>query len=850
MKKLIIVAAPVILAVVILASCKIFSPGNAAVVYPREAAPLEEFAARELQRYFYLRTGILADLVRSDSFPTGYDNCFILGNKNRKLFRSLADSADISRYSGKLGADGFLIKSYKTPQGKQHVIAGGDERGTLYGAYRLLENTGLMFGLDGDVLPDGKFDPGQLSLNETGNPRFDRRGLQPFHDFNVGPDWWNLADYNNVLSQMAKLRMNFIGFHTYPSWNLSAGPEANVWIGLPEDVDGQGNVKTGYEAGVVTTRRGWEVKPFPTGEYAAGAGLLFEGDEYGPDFMLDYLDWPRNEKDAVTLFNRYGDFQQKVFENARSLGISTATGTELPLGIPKMLATQLKSKNMNPDDPAVIEKLYEGMFLRLQRKTPVDYVWFWMPEIWLWSKPGCPGWEITTEENVRRDIKLILSAAEKAAVTSRLATSGWRLGTVDNSRWTDENTPKDWAMSSINTSGGGDPVEKLYSENTGRPRWVIGWAEDDGTAGAHCCTTWDVQFWVKRMLTNSADAFRYGVDGMMAIHWRTSSIAPNISALSQAGWRLSEPEADKTADPGVDQDVNRFWENWGRGMFGDEAGARAGLILQKLDGCHPTLNRLINDGCKTTDVKILELFAPLEEFKALRNEIKGTANQVRFDYWFNYLDASRLRVSTWVLSSRLDSIMVRASGMANAEEKRLFTRDQALPARIALARSWESMITAYLSCARSPGEVGTITSIESGNRKRILHRQDSLMAEFLETHLPAEASVSTDYNGSPRIFVSNDCTRWKAGEPLELRPFVLSREDCKSVSLYWRPLGTGKFSKVDAQFKARHAYRVIVPGNAADCVEYYLEASLADGKKVRYPATAPDINCTIVFWRN
>ena len=144
-------------------------------------------------------------------------------------------------------------------------------------------------------------------MNESGKPRFTLRGLQPFHDFSVGPDWWNLSDYQGVLSQMAKLRMNFIGFHTYPSWNRDAGPEANVWIGLPEDVDAQGNVKFGYEAGVVTTRRGWAVTPFPTSKYASGAGLLFENDEYGPNFMLDCLEWPKTAEAGAAMFNRYGD---------------------------------------------------------------------------------------------------------------------------------------------------------------------------------------------------------------------------------------------------------------------------------------------------------------------------------------------------------------------------------------------------------------------------------------------------------------------------------------------------------------------------------------------------------------
>ena len=189
---------------------------------------------------------------------------------------------------------------------------------------------------------------------------------------------------------MAKLRMNFIGFHTYPSWNPAAGPEANVWIGLPEDVDERGNVRFGYEAGVVTTRRGWAVTPFPTSHYASGAGLLFEGDDYGPDFMLDCLDWPKTDEAGAAMFNRYGDFQQQAFNQARRLGIKTCVGTELPLGVPKALAARLEARGMKPDDPAVIRRLYEGTFLRLMRKTPVDYYWLWAPEIWLGQRAGLP----------------------------------------------------------------------------------------------------------------------------------------------------------------------------------------------------------------------------------------------------------------------------------------------------------------------------------------------------------------------------------------------------------------------------------------------------------------------------
>ncbi len=818
-----------------------------AVVYSHHASPLEKFSAKELQRYLYLRSGILAQIVQNDTIPGGFDYCLAVGSKHSGMFRGWPDADHLAKLAGGLNPEEYLIRSYRELDHRLFVIAGGDGPGALYGTYRFLEHAGIRYAIDGDVLPDEKCDLERMEVNETGKPRFSRRGLQPFHDFNVGPDWWNLNDYQAVLSQMAKLRFNFIGFHTYPSWNPSAGPEANVWIGLPEDVDDQGNVRSGYEAGVVTTRRGWEVKPFPTREYASGAGLLFEKDDYGPDFMLDCLDWPKNEFEATAMFNRYGDLQKKVFQNAAGLGIQTCVGTELPLGIPDMLASRLKAKGMNPDDPRVIGKLYEGTFLRIMRKTPVDFFWLWLPEIWLNSEPGTRrGWEITTQENVQRDISLIDSVARIMSVPFSFATSGWRLGTVKDPFYTHRRTPASWAISSINTNVGRDPVEKYYAEMPERSRWVIGWAEDDGTAGAHCCTAWDLQLWTERLFTNSSDAFRYGCEGMMAIHWRTASIAPNITALSQAGWEVGQPGKD-FKDAAMVADMNVFWENWGRATFGGEAGARAGRIMQKLDGCHTAINQLIDNGVKTTDQDIEDFFAPLDELIPLRKEISGTGHLSRFDYWINYLRATRLRIRTWILSARLDSIMTQAGSIQDREKKLLFVRNQVLPLRITLSRSWEEMISAFVDCARSPGEVGTVSSLESGNRKRIVCAHDSTIARILGSPLPAETAIRTTYDGPPRLFVSSVCTQWNSGEPMEIRPFVLSSSAVRQVSLFWRPLGKGGFRKMTAAHIARNAYRVTVPEPVDGCVEYYLRAELVDGKMIHHPVTAPGMNSTVVF---
>ncbi len=593
--------------------------GGAVVVRPnvivirKDASKLEAFAANEVRRYVYLRTGKVLPVRRG--LTTG--DRIVVSCANRKLCGDLGKD---------LGPQQFTLKSSTVEGRKVWWIVGGDEVGTLYGAYRFAEKLGVGFGLDEDVVPDEPLRGNWPEMNETGKPRFALRGLQPFHDFSVGPDWWNLQDYESVLSQMAKLRMNFIGLHTYPSWNPAAGPEATVWIGLPEDVDQHGNVRFGYKAGVVTTRKGWAVTPFPTSRYAAGAGLLFETDDYGPDFMLDCLEWPRTPEAGAAMFNRYGDMQQNAFSQARRLGIKTCVGTELPLGVPKALAARLEARGLKPDDPAVIRRLYEGTFLRIMHKVPVDYYWFWTPEVWLGREPGCKDWEMTTTANVERDIGQAEAAAEAVKAPFSFATCGWRLGTRDDPFWMDQHTPKSWAVSSINTSLGRDPVEKTYGEISGRPKWAIGWAEDDDAAGAHCCTSWDLQLWAKRMFADSSEAFHYGCEGMMAIHWRTAAISPNITALAEAGWDFDspggvneKPPAGNGSKPGMDA----FWADWGRGRFGQEAGADVGRAIQKLDGAHLGINALIHGGAGTTDAQISEFFAPLREMEGLRLRREG-----------------------------------------------------------------------------------------------------------------------------------------------------------------------------------------------------------------------------------
>lgn len=253
-------------------------------------------------------------------------------------------------------------------------------------------------------------------------------------------------------------------------------------------------------------------------------------------------------------------------------------------------------------------------------------------------------------------------------------------------------------------------------------------------------------------------------------------------------------------------------------------------------------------GAQTTDARISEVFAPLRELEALRPHIQGRGNLERLDYWLNLIGATHLRVRTWVLADRLASTLKEANTIPEADRKLSLVRNDLLPRRLDLARNHEDLIAAWVHCAKSPGEVGTISSIESGRREQVVSVQDRALATMLGGPLPPEAAVSTAYRGAPRIFASAHCTQVKTGEPQEIRTFVLSGPKCTGLNLHWRPMGEGAFQKLAAAHQARQAFRATLPAQSQATLEYDLEAVLGDGQKVLWPATAPSVRQTVIVW--
>ena len=525
--------------IIVVLTCFLFQPGilfaqtdepKYAIVSPQDASYPEALAAKELRRYLYLRTGELLPVVRSNGKLPSKVGLIVVGRKDRRIIKTLAaGNTPLKSSVASLEPQQYWLKTVSYKKQRAVIVTGGDSVGTLYAAYRFIEHFGIRFYLHGDTIPDEKIAIGLPELGELGKPLFKLRGVLPFHDFPEGPDWWDIDDYKAILAQLPKLRMNFIGLHTYPESapKKSRNAEPAVWVGLAEHIDENGQVNFSYPSRHFTTFNGtWGYRAMKTGDYSFGAAQLFDRDDYGADYMKDMTPWPKTPQRCSDLFNRFGAVLREAFTFAHQLGIKTCVGTETPLKIPQLVKEYLHAEGKDPTDPAVVQQLYEGIFRRIMQAYPVDYYWLWTPEEGSWQRYGVRDDRL---ETTLADFRAAIAAAKKVKAPFTLATCGWVLGPPRDRSMFDNVLPKDMPISCINNDVGEAPVEPGFSKINERPRWAIPWLEDDPALTSP-------QLWVGRMRKDAADALAYGCTGLMGIHWRTRTLAPNVSALAHAAW--------------------------------------------------------------------------------------------------------------------------------------------------------------------------------------------------------------------------------------------------------------------------------------------------------------------------
>ena len=859
-----------VIVIIFCVACNPWNEPQVAIVMDSKAEFKEQLAAKELQRYLYLLTDTLPKIKKNTDSEVNTKNKIFIGNKNQEFIKKLALKWNIEDKLQTLNKQEYLIKSVSSRNGSDVLIIGGDSQGTLYGAYDFLEEQGIWFDIYSDIIPDEKQSCSFSNLDKIGRPVFEKRGLQPFHDFPEGPDYWDYDTYQAVISQLPKMRMNFLGFHTYPEGWVNGQAEPTVWIGLPEDSNNDGTVDYSYPSTFANTSRKhlppltgqlpWYYAPMATSDFVAGASLLFDEDAYGADFLNGQFPMPDTPEAMNEVFNNTGEMLKGAFSLAKKLGVETAIGTEIPLTIPIRVKQRMKEMGLDPESEEGLKALYKGIFMRIESMHPLDYYWFWTSESWLWE-----GHADQQQDEAIRQLKFVRDVWDEMKPDFNLATCGWTLGPPKAPTAFQEILPENSAMASINLSLGFSPVSHDFANVQSVNTWAIPWLEDDP---ALC----NPQLWAGRVRRDAADALKYGSEGLMGIHWRTRELSPQFGALARAGWDhtgwnpyLTDKEFATKKSSGLPRDlpIVDFYQDWCSAMFGNSVSDKLVEIFTSLDGGsgevrkskipRPTDWDLGPGGVQITVKSQLELdstFAFIGRMEDVRPRITGSGNLERFDFWLKSFKCARDIARQGLFRYQLDLSINKLNELNEHPQKTDFVKNTIIPIRIAMSRNWETLITHQIERASAYDVIGTICNLEqhSRNSKEFLKAHDSLISVVLNEKLPAEIELSKEYEGSPRIIMPTVRTLAKTGEALNLKVILLDKKPPVKAVLKQRVLGSGKYQEIPLLHVARGVYSVQLLPIVENGLEYFIEVDWASGQQMTWPVTAPSICQTVITY--
>ncbi len=819
----------------------------------------EWLSARELRRYIYLRTDVLVPIEEISLEKISPSNGIVLGTKkNRELVNLLPDSLQIR--CGNLHPEGYIIYSDITKDGSLGVILGADPQGVLYGAYHFLEKLGCRFYLHGDVIPDKKIGLDLPRFSEIREPLFTIRGILPFHDFPEGPDWWDREDYKHFISQLPKLQMNFIGFHTYPESIFPGAYKAEpmVWIGEEDRILADGKVNAAYpllhfNTGDTT----WGYLPRPTSQYSGGAATIFEKDQFGASYLPELSPWPHSEQENILLVSQFGAVLKEGFSLADRLGVYTCIGTETPLTIPEKVNQQLRQKYPEADYDSLIRILYKGMFQRITQTHPLDYYWFWTPENWTWSEVSN-----SEVEDTKKDLRVAWEIASELQVPFTLATCGWVLGPPRDRTEFDELLPKNFPFSCINRYVGFARIEPAFNQIGERPLWAIPWLEDDPGLLSP-------QLWAGRMRKDAFDAYQYGCNGLIGIHWRTRVVDPTLASLAEAGWDL-----DLDATTGIDSrdlPVIDFYEDWASHQFGPEKGKEIGKIFASLDGgpeFFPENNQpyeanlfrasewIKGPGAISVIHKpwpeIKERFSFIELMESFQNEISGKGNRERFDFWLNTFRFARETARLGCILGEMEKMAELIDAGKDKNKLDSLCRLMLLPQRIEATESYNRLVQFLLMTFTNSSEFGTMANLEQHNLLTLnrLDAYDLMLKTILKEPLPSSTHPRMNYEGPSRLILQAPMSILDKDTDLYLKVRVLSAKKVKSVKLYWKEMGGENFKSADIRNMDRNVFEITLEKSVINNqdLEYNVEAILENDEIIQYPATAGTINQTVVIF--
>ena len=463
---------------------------HAQIVIGSHATDMEIYAARELARYLFERTG-QAIPIRRDSGPMDTPTFLIGGISTNRYVAQLHRKGELNALDS-LGSQGYLLKSFSGRPGIL-VISGGSPTGTLYGVYGLLTDFyGVSFSFAGDVMPVKKIPLFIPKVNESVTPRQTVRGVLPWTNFPQSATSYSFRDYKYVIDQMAKMRMNLLNLHNY----TGDGGHDEMF----SDWEWHGILSRVWMA-TAATGHGWNMPGWKVRKYRFGAGDLFDDYDAGSDCTLHnsgLSNWQTFRKGVSLL--------QRVIAYAHTRGVRIALGIDIDT-LPLVY-------NAKVDDPSIVKARTDQI---IHDYPHLDYFICYLAE----GRPNSEQWHRIFNE--------MYAEFKKKAPQIKIAVSGWGLskGLVDA-------LPADVIVAPISPYSAGFESGAIYEPHQ---YWGCPWMERDGDSSLY-------YYPYNMNLSDTIAAYQRrapNMTGFQTLTWRlTDAVDAKIEYIAQAPWDIHD----------------------------------------------------------------------------------------------------------------------------------------------------------------------------------------------------------------------------------------------------------------------------------------------------------------------